>query len=277
MMIKKSVLIADSSADSLTALSHGYDADDLNVVTASDGLQAMVLIAREPPDLAILDFDLPGADGVSICAQMARDEQTAAVPVIILCNQSSPETVRRCESVGAHHVLKDSEAWSKVRSIICSELGIEPPANASDPETAVASVASTTDSSCPKILIVDDDVHILEVFSIKLSTFGATVVTAKNGSEALTVAAIEMPDVIVTDYAMPGGSGEYFIQRLKSDPILKDIPVIVLTGRTFQGAEDVALKRDLVGRYGAVAFLAKPIDEDRFLAELRKHISLPDT
>ena len=276
MLNKKSVLIADTSADALTALSHRCEADDLNVVTATDGLQALMLIARAPPDLAILDLDLPGADGVSICEQMARDEQTAAVPVIILSDRSSPETVRRCQSVSAHHVIKDSEVWGNVRSIMVSELGIEPLAKTPDAETAVASVASATDPSCPKILIVDDDEHILEVFSIKLSIFGAQVVTAKNGSEALTVAAIEMPDVIVTDYAMPGGSGEYFIQRLRSDPLLKDVPVIVLTGRTFQGEEDVSLKRNFVGRYGAVAFLAKPVDEDRFLAELRKHVSLPD-
>ena len=129
-------------------------------------------------------------------------------------------------------------------------------------------------ASRPKILIVDDDVNILKVFSIKLSTYGATVVTAKNGREALTVAAAEMPDVIITDYTMPGGSGGHLIERLKGDPDLKDIPVIVLTGRSFHGEEDIALKRDMVGRCGAVAFLAKPVEEDKFLAELRKHITL---
>ncbi len=277
MTIKKSVLIAAGATDALNALSRACDADGLTVVTATDGLQAMMLIAREPPDLAILDFDLPGADGASICQQMARDPQSAAVPVIILSAQSSPDSVARCASVDAHHVVKDSETLSNVRAIMCRELGIEPQAGSLEPETAVDAVPSVTESSRPKILIVDDDAHILEVFSIKLSMFGAEVVTAKSGSEALTVAAMETPDVIVTDYTMPGGSGEYFIQHLRNDPILKDIPVIVLTGRTFQGAEDVALKRNFVGRYGAVAFLTKPVDEDRFLAELRKHVSLPNS
>ena len=276
MTIKKSVLIAASSTDALSALSQACDADDVTVVTATDGLQAMVLIARAPPDLAILDFDLPGADGASICEQMARDAQTAAVPVIVLSAPSSPDSGARRASIDAHHVVKDSQAVSNVRAIMCRELGIEPQAGSRDAETAVDSAPSITAPAKPKILIVDDDAHILEVFSIKLSIFGADVITAKNGSEALTVAAMETPDVIVSDYTMPGGSGEYFMHHLRSDPILKDVPVIVLTGRTFQGDEDVALKRNLVGRYGAVAFLAKPVDEDRFVAELRKHVSLLD-
>jgi CheY-like chemotaxis protein len=285
MTTDKSVLIADSSADAVNALARGCGADGLHVVTATDGLQAMMLIAREPPDLAILDFDLPGADGVSICEQMARDAQTADVPVILLSEKSSLDIVSRCGAAGAHCVIKDAGAWDKIRGLIRTELGIETSAEAGqmalpvDPPRAALPVEPTLvepQATRPKILVVDDDAHILEVFSIKLSIFGADVITATNGSEALTVAAMETPDVIVTDYMMPGGSGEYFIHHLKNDPILKDIPVIVLTGRTFQGAEDVALKRDLVGRYGADAFLSKPIDEERFLAELRKHVTLPD-
>ena len=145
-----------------------------------------------------------------------------------------------------------------------------------DHGTDVASVSPGPDPSGCKILIVDDDAHIVEVLGIQLSSFGAAVVSASNGYDALTVAALEMPDVIITDYMMPVGSGDYFISRLKADPVLKDIPVIVLTGKTFEGAEDIALKRDLVGRGGAVAFLTKPVGEDALIAELRKHVALSD-
>lgn len=143
------------------------------------------------------------------------------------------------------------------------------------PTAETVAPPAAADPAYPKILIVDDDAHILEVLGIQLSSLGATVVTATNGYDALTVVTMETPNVIVTDYMMPVANGEYFISRLKADPILKDIPVIVLTGRTFDGAEDVALKRDMVGRGGAVAFLTKPVGEDRLLAELHKHVTLP--
>ena len=131
-----------------------------------------------------------------------------------------------------------------------------------------------TNSSHPKILIVDDDANILTVLKIKLSTYGARVVTARNGDDGFTVAVTEMPDVIVTDYSMPGGSGEQLIHRLKSDPVLKDIPVIVLTGRTLPHDANAALSLELGG---AVALLTKPFEEAQFLAELQKHISLPNS
>jgi CheY-like chemotaxis protein len=138
-------------------------------------------------------------------------------------------------------------------------------------------MTKTKASPRPKILIVDDDRNILQVFTIRLSAYGATVVTvvtAENGMNGFTIALTEMPDVIVTDYTMPGGSGEYLLGRLKREPETKDIPVIVLTGHTFESKEDVALKRNLTGRGGAAAYLNKPVDLYLFLAELQKHVSL---
>ena len=67
---------------------------------------------------------------------------------------------------------------------------------------------------------------------------------------------------------------EYLLNCLSGDPSTKDIPVIILTGRTFDGGEDVALKRDMVGRGGAVAYFNKPVDMDLLLAELQKQITL---
>ena len=126
----------------------------------------------------------------------------------------------------------------------------------------------------PKVLIVDDDRNILQVFTISLGAYGVDVITAENGMNGFTIALTEEPDVIVTDYTMPGGSGDYFIGRLKREPETRDIPVIVLTGRKFEGQEDMALKRDMLGRGGAVAYLSKPVALDALLGELQKHVTL---
>ena len=274
MTVEKTVLIADDSKDMLAALSHRCKAMGLNVVPAVDGSQAVALLRRQRPDLAILDLEMPGIDGLSICERMAQDKQTAAVPVIILTGRSYLEAVRRCEAAGAYYVFKDRQAWQKLRSIIRAELGVEVAADPSLGQTSADSEASSTGKPRPKILLVDDDLNILQVFKIRLTAFGAQVVTAKNGMNGFTAAAMEMPDVIVTDYTMPGGSGEYLLNCLSGDPSTKDIPVIILTGRTFDGGEDVALKRDMVGRGGAVAYFNKPVDMDLLLAELQKQITL---
>ena len=274
-MLKKSILIADDDKDMLTALSRRCKSIGVDVITAVDGLQAMALIYKHRPNLAILDIEMPGADGLSICEQMVRDEQAAPIPVIILTGQSDLEAIRRCETAGAYYVYKDTEAWDKISSIVYSELDLEFSANLSAASASENLAKSDTASIHPKILVVDDDLQMLKAFRIRLSAYGAKVISAENGRHGFAVALAEMPDVIITDFTMPGGSGEYLLSSLKREPETRNIPVIVLTGRTFEGGEDVALKRHMTGRVGAQAYFNKPVDLGLLVGELQKYVSLP--
>ena len=69
-----------------------------------------------------------------------------------------------------------------------------------------------------KILVADDETHILHVVSLKLRNAGFNVLTARDGQEALELAQSEHPDLIITDYHMPQLSGLELCQRLKQDP-----------------------------------------------------------
>ncbi|MBW8016377.1 MAG: response regulator [Planctomycetes bacterium] len=84
-----------------------------------------------------------------------------------------------------------------------------------------------------KALVVDDEIHIVQVVAIKLRNNGFDVRTAENGAVALELIKTEKPDVIVTDYQMPVMSGLEFIENLRGDPETADIPVIMLTARGF--------------------------------------------
>jgi len=84
-----------------------------------------------------------------------------------------------------------------------------------------------------KILIVDDEVHILHVLSLKLRHAGYAVCTAQDGREALEIAQVEHPDLLITDYQMPLLSGLELCQRLRRIPATRDIPALVLTARGF--------------------------------------------
>ena len=84
-----------------------------------------------------------------------------------------------------------------------------------------------------KILIVDDEVHIVHVVAIKLRNNGYEVISAENGMSAFELAAAEKPDVIVTDYQMPGMSGLELVEKLRQCEQTKDIPVVMLTARSF--------------------------------------------
>lgn len=84
-----------------------------------------------------------------------------------------------------------------------------------------------------KVLVVDDEIHIVHVVAIKLRNNGYEVLTAENGAEAFKVVGEEKPDVIVTDFQMPVMTGLEMVEALRQNPDTADVPVIMLTARGF--------------------------------------------
>jgi len=84
-----------------------------------------------------------------------------------------------------------------------------------------------------KVLVVDDEIHIVHVVSIKLHNNGYEVIPAENGAEAFELACLENPDIIVTDFQMPVMTGLELIEKLRATEQTADIPVILLTARGF--------------------------------------------
>jgi len=94
-----------------------------------------------------------------------------------------------------------------------------------------------------KVLVADDEVHIVQVVAMKLRNNGFEVVTAQSGTEAYEVCCQENPDVIVTDFQMPGMDGIQLIEKIRENADLQQMPIIMLTARGF--AIDDELKQKL--------------------------------
>ncbi|MDY0385699.1 MAG: response regulator [Methanolobus sp.] len=82
-----------------------------------------------------------------------------------------------------------------------------------------------------KILIVDDEMDALLALKVALETEGYSIAEAKDGYEAIDKVHSEIPDVILLDLMIPGIDGFEVCRQLKSDPMYKYIPVIMLTAR----------------------------------------------
>lgn len=89
-----------------------------------------------------------------------------------------------------------------------------------------------------KILVVDDEFHIVQVVAIKLRNNGFEVLTAENGSVAYQLACDHKPDLIITDYQMPILSGIELIEKLRQNPETETLPVVMLTARNFSIEDD---------------------------------------
>src|SRR2546423_7313340 len=115
-----------------------------------------------------------------------------------------------------------------------------------------------------KILVADDESHILHVVSLKLRNAGFIVITARDGQEALELAQQEKPDLLITDYHMPQLSGLELCQRLKKDPATSGIPAIMLTARGYQ------LDPGDTEQSGILRMLSKPFSPRQLLATVNE-------
>ena len=119
-------------------------------------------------------------------------------------------------------------------------------------------------TSPQKILIADDEVYMLRLLEMTFKKGGYTVVSCRDGQEALAQAAGTLPQLIVLDIMMPGLDGLGALRQLKGNPATREIPVVVLS------AKGHALTKVEAELAGAVLFLAKPFSPNQLLSEVQK-------
>jgi CheY-like chemotaxis protein len=119
----------------------------------------------------------------------------------------------------------------------------------------------------PKILLVDDTRMLLEIIKSYLANSAVQVFTAQNGKEAIEVGRKERPDLVVLDQNMPVMNGVECCAAMRKDPLLKKIPVIMISSRATP--EDL----EAFKQAGCDDFLAKPLERQRFLAKLHAFLT----
>ncbi len=126
-----------------------------------------------------------------------------------------------------------------------------------------------------KILIIDDEEHIVELIKYNLDSSGFKTFEAYNGIDGLKLAKKEMPDLVLLDLMLPGIDGLEVCKRLRSDDKLKNVPIIMLTAKSEEidkilglelGADDYITKpfsvRELNARIKALLRRINPSEEE---------------
>jgi CheY-like chemotaxis protein len=104
------------------------------------------------------------------------------------------------------------------------------------------------------LLLADDSVTIQKVVGISFASEDVALITVDNGEDAIARAREVLPDIVLADAVMPGKSGYEVCEAIKSDPDLRHIPVLLLTG-TFE-----AFDEERAQRAGASGHVAKPFE-----------------
>lgn len=113
----------------------------------------------------------------------------------------------------------------------------------------------------PKVLVADDEPHIVYVVAVKLRSAGFEVLVANDGQEALETAIREKPDCIITDLQMPRMGGLEFCHRLRQIPELASVPIILLTAKGFEINIDGDTQVAKLGRADDPDYVVGPINK----------------
>lgn len=182
--------------------------------TAEEGLQ----MARDlQPSVILLDVMLPEMDGWRVLHRLKTDPQTAGIPVVM-------------------HSIVDDKLLGL--SLGATDYLIKPV----EREHLLAALDRLAGQGrAGPVLVVDDDEGIRHMLAEMLQAEGFATAQASDGHEALAVAIAQPPRVILLDLLLPDLDGLAVLGRLRGLPQTRQVPVVVLTGRTLTPEEEALL------------------------------------
>jgi HAMP domain-containing protein/signal transduction histidine kinase/DNA-binding response OmpR family regulator len=262
---RRLLVVEDNEAEqkSIGAL---LDHDDIEIVTATTGAEALTLMSKSNCDCVVLDLSLPDMSGFEVLEKMRIEHDLADIPVVVF-------TGRQLSSE------EDAKLHSMARSIVVK--GVESPERLLD-ETALFLHRVVTDLPPEKqrllerlhssdedligrtVLLVDDDARNIFALSSVLERRGMKVLSATTGKEA--IALIESTPglaMVLMDIMMPEMDGYQTIAMVRENPAYRRLPIVALTAKAMVGDREKCLEA------GATDYLAKPVNIDQLLSALR--------
>jgi DNA-binding response OmpR family regulator len=122
-----------------------------------------------------------------------------------------------------------------------------------------------------RILICDDEVHILLVAEFKFRRAGYEVETAGDGQEAWELIQRRVPDLLITDCQMPRLNGFGLTQKLRENPATAELPILMLTAKGFE-----IDARELARQWKVLALISKPFSPREMLATVNRILGGPE-
>lgn len=244
------ILIIEDDSDTRLGLTIRFRANGFGTLLAVDGVGGLMAAQRDQPDLILLDLGLPGGDGFVVLERLKANSKTESIPVIVLSARDPTLNRPKALELGAEAYFQKPAESDQLIAEVRRHLG----------EATI-----TPHVTRPrKVLIVEDDADTRRGVSVRLRSAGYETGFAFDGITAMSATAREKPDAIVLDLGLPAGDGFTVLERLRKNPALCSIPVIVISGR------EAALISSQVRGLGAKAYLQKPIDNDLLLATLEQ-------
>jgi DNA-binding response OmpR family regulator len=255
---KATILVIDDSSTFREALRDALELAGYAVLIAASGEEGLRLAADQRPAGVLVDGILPGVDGATVIRRIRLDAALRGVPCVLLTASDDHGAELRAFDAGADAFVRKDEDIE----VILARLGAVLRAVVAG--TVVGTTASLLGPK--KILAVDDSVTYSHELAAALRVDGYDVVLAHSGEDAIELLAVQPVDCILLDLLMPGLGGKKTCLRIKAAPIVRDIPLIMLTALEDREAMIAGLGA------GADDYISKSSDFEVLRARVRAQI-----
>jgi CheY-like chemotaxis protein/signal transduction histidine kinase/HAMP domain-containing protein len=262
---KRLLVVEDNLAEQMSIvelLGH----DDIDIVTAVTGTQALKILREQRCDCAVLDLRLPDMSGFEVLEQIRDEEALSDLPVVVFTGRElSPEEDAQLHTIARSVVVKGVESPERLldeTALFLHRVVSDLPA---EKQRMLERLHSSDEDLVGRtVLLVDDDARNIFALSSVLERRGMRVLTATTGNEALAIVN-STPDlaIVLMDIMMPEMDGYRTMQLIRENPSLRRLPIIALTAKAMKGDREKCLEA------GASDYLAKPVNTEQLLSALR--------
>lgn len=227
---------------------------------------ARIEASSEPaPDLLILDYHMPGMNGVEVARRVRTLSRYDSVPILMLTSISFQGRIRELRAIGIQEQLRKPVKLSALEDGLRTLLASGEQAH-TEPATPAATTTQTPTCASARILIVEDNAVNQRVASALLARAGYRAEVANNGEEALSALARMPFDLVLMDCQMPVLDGYMATQRLREREAGsgKRLPVIAMTANALPGDPERCLAA------GMDDYLSKPVTREALYAALQR-------
>jgi signal transduction histidine kinase/CheY-like chemotaxis protein len=203
--VPKTILVIDDEISVAMLYRRYLEREGYNVVHITTGRDIVNKVKDINPEAITLDIMIPHTDGWEILQQLKADPDTKNIPVII-CSILSEKQLGF--SLGAADYL--------VKPIIGDDL--------------IKAIKSLS-KDIKQVMVIDDNPNDVELISRILQTCRYTVLTATSGKKGIEIIENNQVDLVILDLMMPEMDGFMVLEKLKSNPNTKDIPIIIITAK----------------------------------------------
>jgi CheY-like chemotaxis protein len=213
-----------------------------------------------------LDLRLPDRSAFELLATLAQEPHLRDTPTVVFCGRElSQDEEAQLRAAGRVVVLR--EARSRARLLDETALFLHR-VIADLPAAQRRTIATLHDGDAPlegrKVLLVDDDIRNIFALNSLLERHHMHVISASNGQEAIQILeSTEDLSLVLMDVMMPEMDGYETMRRIRSNPRLRQLPIIAVTAKAMKGDREKCLDA------GASDYVAKPVNTEQLLGLVR--------